>query len=233
MPDVKTAQRPQIVPGFDPTPAGSTPPPAPVTVYGVPPPEGLLDCVLCPVRAEAMQVVPGEGPADAQVYFLGQNPGEEEDLAGRPFVGLAGHEFDHWLTILGLQRTRVYVSNVVKCHTYGNRVPRSPEVQTCSNRWLPEELSALTALQVLIPLGKPASERILGKTAPPMLPLAIYHFRIEILGRPVSVFPLPHPAFLLRMQHYKRSFYEVLLPQVRETLEQELPAVYRDASRKD
>ena len=225
--------RPLIVHGFDPLPqqVPQTPAGAPVTHGRSLVPAGLLDCTGCPARAEAMRVVPGEGPLTARMLFLGQNPGEDEDLSGRPFIGRAGEEFDRWLGVLGIDRARVFVTNVVKCHTFQNRVPRTSEIQTCSNQWLVEELRALTDVEVVVPLGKPAVDRILGKSAPPMLPPMVHHFRLRMLGREMSVFPLPHPAFLLRAQHYVPLFMETLLPQVRETLQQELPAVY-DASRK-
>lgn len=217
--------RPQIVPGFDPIPA--TP--------SVRARSGrwaeLLACTACPARADALQVVPGEGPVDAPIIFVGQNPGDEEDLTGKPFVGVSGEELDRWLTVLDIDRKRVWITNVVKCHTFNNRVPRTSEVQTCSSQWLPKEFELLTQVQVVIPLGKPAVLRVLGKSAPPMLPLTIYHFKVRLLGREMSVFPLPHPAFLLRAQHYGPTFRDVLLPQVRETLQQELPACY-DACRR-
>ena len=195
------------------------------------PPLGLLECEACSARQEALRVVPGFGPSDAPIVFLGQNPGEEEDLQGLPFVGQSGAEFDRWLVALGIDRARVYVTNIVKCHTTNNRLPRAAEIATCTGLWLPQEFEALSAAQVLIPLGKPAVLRILGKSAPSMTPLAIHHYRIRLLGREMSVFPLPHPAFLLRAQHYGPTFRDVLLPQVRETLQQQLPLVY-DACRR-
>jgi DNA polymerase len=163
---------------------------------------------------------------DARLYFIGQNPGEEEDVVGIPFIGEAGQEFNRWLAILGIDRAKVFVTNVVKCHTYSNRVPRASEISTCSNLWVPEELQALPDVQLVFPLGKPAVGRVLGKSAPPMTPLAVHHFQIRILDRAVSVFPLPHPAFFLRAQHLGPLFRETLLPQIRETLQQEFPAVY-------
>ena len=221
------APRPQVVPGFDPLPV---PPTAAKPRSATHWPE-LLACTACPARQDALQVVPGEGPVDAPVIFVGQNPGDDEDLSGKPFCGVSGEELDRWLAVLDIDRARVWVTNLVKCHTFGNRVPRTIEVQTCSGQWLPKEFALLTQVQVVIPLGKPAVLRVLGKSAPPMLPLTIYHFKIKLLGREMSVFPLPHPAFLLRAQHYGPTFRDVLLPQVRETLQRELPTCY-DACRR-
>jgi DNA polymerase len=225
-----------IVPGFN--PFGDTPREAPAVAVAMepgalPPPHGLLACTACTCRTEAMRVVPGHGPADATVLFLGQNPGDEEDLQGKPFVGMSGAEFDRWLGILGMHRPRVFVTNVVKCHTTNNRPPKPAEIQTCSYQWLPQELQALTALQVILPLGKPAAQRLLGKAAPPTTPLMVHHFRVRVslLDRDISIFPLPHPAYFLRAQHFGPTFRDVLLPQIRETLQREYPMVY-DACRR-
>lgn len=225
--------RPQIVRGFDPFGEGKAAASQPVALRPgfLPPPAGLIECEACSARQDAMRVVPGFGPSTAPIVFLGQNPGEDEDLQGEPFVGLVGEEFNRWLAVLGLDREKVYVTNVVKCHTQANRVPRTTEIATCSNLWLPQEFEALPAAQVLIPLGKPAIIRVLGKSAPPLTPITIYHFRIRLLGREMSVFPLPHPAFLFRAQHFGPTFRDVLLPQVRETLQQQLQVVY-DACRR-
>lgn len=196
-----------------------------------PPPAGLLACVACTCRSEATRVVPGMGPRTAQIFFLGQNPGEEEDASGLPFVGSSGDELNRWLAVLGLDRAKVFITNLVKCHSTNNRVPRTSEIQTCSNRWLPEELQGLPDVRLLVPLGKPAVVRVLGKSAPPMTPLMVHHYRIRILDRAVSVFPLPHPAFLLRAQHFGPLLRETLLPQIRETWQQEFPSVYRASQR--
>ena len=223
---------PTVIDGFNPDvdPLADVAPDAPV-YDGLPPPPGLLACTACPARSEALQVVPGVGPADAPIYVLGQNPGHEEDVAGQPFIGPSGEEFDRWLAVLGIDRARIFISNVVKCHTQGNRVPRSSEITACSNLWVPAELSALPSVRVLMPLGKPAIVRLLGKSAPPLQPLMIHHIRVRVLDREMSVFPLPHPAFLLRAAHFGPVFRETLLPQVRETLQHELKVVY-DACRR-
>lgn len=216
--------RPRIIRGFDPLPASPSAPDPHASAL-----PGLRDCCACPIRDEALQVVPGDGPLTARVMAIGQNPGDEEDVAGRPFVGASGEEFNRWLRVLELTREQVYVTNVCKCHTFNNRALRTSEIQTCSNLWLGQEFAQLTQLQVVLPLGKPAVERLLGRSAPPLLPLSIHHITIKIQGREVSVFPLPHPAFLLRAQHFGATFREVLLPQVRETLRQARPTCF-DAS---
>lgn len=219
-----------IVHGFN--PGGETAPaplagsPAVGTYAQLPFYDALRACTACSARAEALQVVPGDGPLDARMLVIGQNPGEDEDQAGIPFIGQAGREFDTWLAKLGLDRAKLLVTNVVKCHTLKNRVPRTKEVKTCADLWLAEELAHLTQVTVLLPLGKPAVVAVLGKSAPPMTPLMAHHYRVRAAGRELRVFPLPHPAYLLRVKHHAQMFYETILSHVRLTLEAEVPDAY-------
>jgi uracil-DNA glycosylase family 4 len=183
-------------------------------------------CTACPCRLEARQVVVGIGPATARVLFLGQNPGEDEDEAGVPFIGRAGLELETWLPILGLTRAQIAISNVVKCHTTKNRAPRPAEVLACRDLWLGEELAALPQVQLIVPLGKPATEAVLGSGAPAALPKALYWRRAVWHDRPVGVFPLPHPAYLLRMRGQRAPFLTTILPKVAECWRAEWPDVY-------
>lgn len=187
---------------------------------------GLKQCRACSARSEALQVVGGSGPVDARMLVLGQNPGDEEDRAGVPFIGQSGQEFDSWLPLLGLDRTKLMVTNVVHCHTTKNRVPRAKEIRTCSDLWLAEELKVLTAVEVIFTLGKPAVSAVLTKSAPPMTPLMVHHYRVKVFGRELHVFPLPHPAFFLRTRHLVPMFRETILHQLKLTLQQEVPAAY-------
>lgn len=190
--------------------------------------EALRACTACSARGEALQVVPGFGPLDARLLVVGQNPGEEEDREGVPFIGSSGQEFDTWLRVLGLDRAKLMVTNIVKCHTLKNRVPRAKEIRTCADLWLSQELMGLPDVQVLLPLGKPAVSAILGTQAPPMTPLMAHHYRIRVGGvRELRVFPLPHPAYLLRVRHQAPMFYETILSHLRLTMEAEVPEAYQ------
>ena len=190
----------------------------------------LRACSACPARLEARQVVVGIGPTEAVGMVIGQNPGAEEDVAGEPFIGAGGEVLNQWLRQLGLDRSKLVITNALKCHTTDNRVPRTTELRTCFEHGLAQELSALTHLQVLFPVGKPAAWSILGKAAPPMTPLSAHHFVVRVREdnvavRDLHVFPLPHPAFLLRAVHLA-PLMKLVLSHVRLTLEQELPAAY-------
>lgn len=187
----------------------------------------LRACTACGCRQEARQVVPGIGPADARILVVGQNPGDDEDQSGEPFVGGSGREFDGWLKILGLDRRKLVVTNAVKCHTKDNRTPSVKEVKTCTNLWLADEIQALTSVTTIIPLGKPAVVAVLGKSAPPMTPLMAHHYRVKVFDRELHVFPLPHPAYLLRARHLAPMFRETILGHVRLTFEDQIPEAYQ------
>jgi uracil-DNA glycosylase family 4 len=219
--------------GFNPF-AGAPLPPAPEPLAGsyatLPFYPALRACTACTARPEAKQVVGGAGPVGARILVVGQNPGEEEDSAGVPFIGNAGDEFNSWLVLLGLDRAKLVVTNIVKCHTTKNRVPRPKEVRTCADLWLSEELQQLAQVDVLLPLGKPAVVGVLGKDAPPMTPIMVHHYRVRVWGRELRVFPLPHPAYLLRARHLAPMFRETILSQLKLTLLQEVPEAYAQSA---
>ena len=141
------------------------------------------------VCESATQLVPGDGPAGAEVVFVGEAPGAAEDLEGRPFVGRAGRLLADLLAAAGLRREDVYVTNVVKARPPGNRDPRKAEVAH-HLPWLVAELEALRP-RAVVPLGRHA----LAHFAPDL--------RIaEVHGRPVErdgrvVFAWYHPAAAL------------------------------------
>ena len=88
-------------------------------------------CKKCPLYRGATKAVPGEGPADARVVLVGQNPGRDEDQSGRPFVGRSGKFLDQVLESLGLQREACFITSVVKHKTPNNRTPTSAEITAC------------------------------------------------------------------------------------------------------
>jgi uracil-DNA glycosylase family 4 len=188
-------------------------------------------CTACSARNEALRVVPGWGPLDAEIMFLGQTPGDEEDRVGQPFVGYVGDEFDEWLAALSLDRAKVFVTNAVKCHTIQNRVPRPIELATCKDLWLRRELETYDKVQVLIPLGRPALATIIGKQAVLPGPLDPWHVKVlfEPAARELFVIPLPHPAYLLRTKANKPEFLNTTLPKVREYLDTLVPDIYTRA----
>jgi uracil-DNA glycosylase family 4 len=142
------------------------------------------------ICADATQLVPGDGPADATVMLVGEAPGASEDAQGRPFVGRAGQLLDLALEQAGLDRAAVYVTNVVKARPPGNRDPRPDEVAH-HQPWLEAEL-ALLRPRVVVPLGRHA----LRHFAPGLQISQAHGQAVALDGR--TLFPLYHPAAALR-----------------------------------
>lgn len=117
----------------------------------------------CPFLDTRRQPVPGEGPETARVVFVGEAPGAKEDQTGRPLVGNAGRVFDHWLSLAGLRREDVFITNLLKCHPPGNRAPRAAEVKHCLP-YLMQQLSVIGP-RVVCPMGSHAVKALLGREA--------------------------------------------------------------------
>jgi uracil-DNA glycosylase family 4 len=145
-------------------------------------------------------MVPGDGPAVAEVVFVGEAPGASEDKAGRPFVGSAGKLLSRLLADAGLQREDVYVTNVVKARPPGNRDPRKEEVAH-HMPWLVAELDALEP-RAIVPLGRHA----LAHFAPDAKISEVHGQPLERDGR--LVFPWYHPAAALHNQGLRETLHE-------------------------
>ncbi len=146
-------------------------------------------CRRCELHKVRLRAVPGAGPADADVFFLGEGPGAQEDQVGLPFVGRSGQFLDQLLDGVGLSRERVFITNVVKCRPPGNRAPHVDEVRACTT-YLNRQLEHVHPLLV-VTLGRFAMERFFSEG------------RIsEIHGQPqcidgIVTLPLYHPAAAL------------------------------------
>ncbi|KQM77377.1 UdgX family uracil-DNA binding protein [Xylophilus sp. Leaf220] len=156
-------------------------------------------CRACPIGAGATQAVVGEGPAHAALMVVGEQPGDHEDLRGRPFVGPAGQLFDRAVRELGWSRDRLYVTNAVKHFKYElrgtrriHKTPHQQEVDACLH-WLESELE-LVAPQAVLALGATAARAILGRPVAVMRERGQWHEGPQ--GRPVLV--TLHPSALLR-----------------------------------
>lgn len=115
------------------------------------------ECGLCQTRNH---VVFGVGRKDADIMFIGEGPGEQEDLKGEPFVGAAGKLLDDMLSIIDLNRSNIYIANIVKCRPPMNRDPRDEEQDACID-YLKEQI-ALVKPQIIVCLGRIAAKRILN-----------------------------------------------------------------------
>ena len=158
------------------------------------------DCTRCPLYKNATQTVFGEGPADAPVVFVGEQPGDQEDLAGKPFVGPAGQLFDRALAEAGIDRKRVYVTNAVKHFKFEpsgkrriHKKPNNAEIDAC-RWWLDNELNLLKP-QLTVALGATAGRALTGRD------VTISRMRGEVipLREGLAGFITVHPSFLLRL----------------------------------
>src|SRR3954470_3694267 len=166
-------------------------------------------CTRCDLYKHATQTVLGEGPIDASIMFVGEQPGDQEDLAGRPFVGPAGQLFDAALEKAGIDRTTVYVTNAVKHFKFvprGKRrihnKPDAGEIDAC--RWWIGHGRALSPPPVTVALGATAAQSLFGKT------MAIGKNRGVPLKLPdgSECWITVHPSFLLRIPEEDRKIAE-------------------------
>jgi len=175
--------------------------------------ERALACVKCPHLASARQnVVFGVGNIDAQLMFVGEAPGADEDEQGEPFVGKAGQLLTRIIQATGLQRADVYIGNILKCRpdtpgqSAGNRKPTADEMATCIP-YLHEQIDLIRP-KVIVALGATAVEGLLGKT------IGITRLRgTWKTYRGIPLMPTYHPAYLLRNQAMseKRKVWEDML----------------------
>ena len=118
-------------------------------------------CTKCDLHKSRKNAVPGEGPIDAKIMFVGEGPGQNEDEQGRPFVGAAGKLLTELLGMIGLSRSDVFITNIVKCRPPNNRAPRTSEIEAC-NPYLTSQ-TELIRPRIVCPLGTPAITTLLGK----------------------------------------------------------------------
>jgi len=153
-------------------------------------------CQLCSELATVRrQVVVGEAPQGARLVLVGEAPGAQEDVAGRPFVGRAGQLLDQLLTDAGLVRDEIAVLNVVKCRPPGNRTPRRDEVNRC-RPWLVGQLE-IVAPELVVALGLTAVTWFLGRRTSLAGARGTVH-QVPVGDRTVSVLATYHPSAAIR-----------------------------------
>jgi uracil-DNA glycosylase len=150
-------------------------------------------CTKCRLSQTRTQTVFGEGDVDAKIMFVGEGPGENEDLTGRPFVGRAGQLLDKMIAAMGLRREQVYIANIVKCRPPQNRVPALDEVATCTP-YLERQIEIIRP-RVIVTLGRPAASYMLGN---PKLTMGSVRGRWH-QWREIKLMPTFHPSYVLRV----------------------------------
>ncbi len=160
-------------------------------------------CFKCEIAKSRTNVVFGEGSPYAEIMFVGEAPGREEDLQGRPFVGRAGKLLTMAIESLGMRREDVFIGNILKCRPPGNRDPLPQEIENCEP-FLERQIEIIKP-KVICTLGAYAAKTLLKTTAPITILRGKFH---DYKG--IKLFPTYHPAFILRNPHMKRQFIEDL-----------------------
>ncbi len=181
----------------------------------------IRDCRRCELYQSRASAVPGEGPEDAEILFVGEAPGWHEDRQGRPFVGAAGRYLEELLASINLTREQVYITNVLKSRPPNNRDPRSEEIEACK-----------PFLERQIALMKPKLVVTLGR-------FSLMHFLpnakiSRVHGQPRRVrdflcYPMYHPAAALHQPKYRQAIEEdmrripQMLAKAKELMDEEVP----------
>jgi uracil-DNA glycosylase family 4 len=164
--------------------------------------KSLVDsCDRCKLSKARKTIVFGEGPHHAKLVFVGEAPGVEEDLAGRPFVGAAGKLLNDIIRAMGLDRAEVYICNVVKCHPPRNRDPEQDEIEMCLP-FLQAQLSLIKP-EIICTIGRVSAQSLIDKD------FRITRDRGEWYSfMDIPVMPTYHPAYLLRYPQAKRQVWQ-------------------------
>jgi uracil-DNA glycosylase len=152
-------------------------------------------CTLCKLAGNRTQVVFGVGRSDADLMFVGEGPGEQEDLKGEPFVGRAGQLLTQLIEGIGLTRDDVYIANVVKCRPPGNRDPQPDEIEACAP-WLDRQLELIRP-RVIVTLGNFATKLLLH-TKDGITKLRGNEFGFSRAGHEALLIPTYHPSAVMR-----------------------------------
>ena len=169
-------------------------------------------CIRCPLAETRLRVVFGAGNADAELMFVGEGPGAQEDKQGLPFVGRAGGLLNELLAGIGLKRDDVFIANAVKCRPPGNRDPHPVELEACSG-YLERQLELIRP-RVVATLGNFAT-RLLTQSRAPISKVRGTPQIHTLGGREVLVLPVFHPAAALRN------------PALRDSLEEDFAALLK------
>lgn len=155
------------------------------------------ECTRCMLHHSRKRAVPGEGPVDAQIMFIGEGPGFHENEQGRPFVGAAGKFLEELLASIGMSREQVFIGNVVKCRPPNNRDPLPDELAACSG-YLDRQILAINP-KVIVTLGRYS----MGRYLPNAKISAVHGQSYHIKGR--LIVPMFHPAAALHQPSLKPS----------------------------
>jgi uracil-DNA glycosylase len=166
-------------------------------------------CQKCVLSEGRTQAVPGEGPEDAQIMFIGEAPGFHEDRQGRPFVGAAGKYLEELLATIDLTREDVYIANVIKCRPPGNRDPEPEEIEAC-RPYLDRQIELIRP-RIIVTLGRFSMQRYF-----PGASISRIHGQPKRVGN-LIYYPMFHPAAALHQPHW-RSLVEADILKIPELI---------------
>ncbi len=183
--------------------------------------EVIKSCTRCPLGATRLNAVPGEGNVNADVMFVGEGPGFDEDRQGRPFVGRAGQLLDKMILAMGLTREKVFIANIAKCHPmvdplhpdkHGNdRAPNAQEI-ACCRKYIERQI-AIVCPKYVVALGGVAAKALISDAASlGALRGKFHNLHLDSveLPKPVEIIATYHPAALLRNPNWKKDAWQDL-----------------------
>lgn len=161
--------------------------------------ERIRNCKKCRLSENRNNAVPGEGDGDADLLFVGEGPGRQEDEQGRPFVGRAGNKLTEILESVSLERSQVFITNIVKCRPPENRTPKSDEIESCLP-YLEAQIAEINP-SIIATLGNTATKTLLDTDE------GITSSRGQFYAwrGSIEVFPMFHPSYLLRNPSKKKG----------------------------
>lgn len=158
--------------------------------------EEVANCQACVLAQGRKNSVPGEGPENAEIVFIGEGPGFHEDQQGRPFVGAAGNLLEELLESIGLRREDVYICNVIKCRAPGNRDPLPEEIEACK-KFLDRQVEIISP-RMIVTLGRFSMERYF-----PGAKISQIHGQPRKIGGIIH-YPMYHPAAALHQPKWRQ-----------------------------
>ncbi len=179
--------------------------------------EEMKQCKKCPLHLTRTNVVPGEYNINAKIMFIGEAPGKNEDLQGRPFVGAAGKNLDEALKKISLERKEVFITSILKCRPPNNRNPKKEEIIQCSP-WLEKQIKIINP-KIIVLMGNFALKYFFEKYT-----ITQVHGKIlkkKYLGIERTFIPIFHPAAIIYNQKIKETYYKDF-EKIKETLKKNM-----------
>jgi len=171
--------------------------------------EKVLKCKKCDLYKTKTNCVFGEGDFNAKIMFVGEAPGRNEDLQGKPFVGAAGKFLNELLDFIGLRREEIFITNILKCRPPGNRNPKSNEIKACTP-YLDKQIELIKP-KIICTLGNFATSYIMKKFGLEPKSMGKIHgkiFKIKNLTQELKIIPLYHPAAAIYNPNMKKILLE-------------------------